>query len=120
MNASILAETIARLGLEKKGDQIALLDVRGLSNVTDFFVIISADSDMQMRALADHIEKQLREAYDHKIYHKEGEANASWILLDYIDVVVHLFRRETRAYYGLERLWSDAKITWITEETENA
>ncbi len=120
MTGKVLAETIARLGLEKKGDQIAILDIRGLSSATDFFVIISVDSDIQMRALAVHIAKQMQEQHQVKFYHKEGEDSAVWVLLDYIDVVVHLFRRETRAYYGLERLWSDAKITWITEETENA
>ncbi len=119
MTAAELADTIARLGLEKKGDQICTLDVQGLSHVTDYFVIISADSDVQLRAIADNIEKKLREDFNRRIYHREGQDGSSWILLDYIDVVVHLFRKEAREYYGLERLWADAKFTWLTEENSH-
>ncbi len=119
MTATELADNIAQLGLEKKGDQICTLDVRGLSHVTDYFVIMSADSDVQLRAIADNIEKKLREEHKLSIYHREGQDSSNWILLDYIDVVVHLFRKEAREYYGLERLWADAKFKWITEEKVN-
>ena len=115
MEPQELAHKIAQLGLEKKGKQIVVIDLRGLTGVTDFFVIISADSDPQIKAIADHIIKKLR---DEKIrlYHKEGFQSLRWILLDYVDVVVHLFRNETREYYGLERLWGDAKMEFVVDD----
>ena len=118
LTAKELSDKISSLALEKKGHQIAILNVDGLSSVTDYFVIISADSDVQLKAIADHIERKLRE--DNKIhyYHKEGTNSANWILLDYIDVVVHIFRKETREYYGLERLWADAELKLVLEEEE--
>lgn len=115
MDAEKLANKIAGLGLEKKGKQIVVVDLRELAGVTDFFVIMSGDSDTQIKALADHITKKLR---DEKIsyYHKEGFQSLRWILLDYVDVVVHIFRNETREYYGLERLWGDAKMNFVVDE----
>lgn len=115
MEAKELAGQIARLGLEKKGKQIVVIDLRGLTGVTDFFVIMSAESDPQMKAISDHIIKKLRDAQIH-VYHKEGFQSLKWILLDYVDVVVHIFRNETREYYGLERLWGDAKMEFVVDE----
>ena len=116
MTSQLLAEKIAVLALEKKGHQIAILNVNGLSSVTDFFVIVSADSDTQLRAIADNIESKLRKDEQIHLYHKEGMNSPNWILLDFIDVVVHLFRKETREYYGLERLWADAEMKLVLEE----
>jgi len=110
-----LAHRIARLGLEKKGKQIVLIDLRGLTGVTDFFVIISADSDPQIKAISEHITKELRNEKIH-LYHKEGFQSLKWVLLDFVDVVVHIFRNETREYYGLERLWGDAKMEFVVDE----
>ena len=115
MKAKELAYKIAHLGLEKKGKQIVVIDLRGLTGVTDFFVIISADSDPQMKAISDNIMKKLRDEKTH-LYHKEGFQSLKWILLDYVDVVVHIFRNETREYYGLERLWGDAKMDFVVDE----
>lgn len=116
MTAEILADKIANLALEKKGHQIAILNVTGLSSVTDFFVIVSADSDTQLKAIADNIERKLRKDEQIHLYHKEGMNSPSWVLLDYIDVVVHLFRKETREHYGLERLWADAELKLVLED----
>lgn len=115
MEAEQLAYKIADLGLEKKGKQVVVADLRKLSGVTDFFVIMSGESDPQIKAISDHIIKELR---DEKIsvYHKEGFQSLRWILLDYVDVVVHIFRGETREYYGLERLWGDAKMNFVVDE----
>jgi ribosome-associated protein len=113
--SSELADKISTLALEKKGQQIAILNVTGLSNVTDHFVIISGDSDVQLRAIAEHIERSLRKDEQIHVYHKEGTNSANWILLDYIDVVVHIFRKETREYYGLERLWADGELKLLLE-----
>lgn len=115
MLSNELADKISTLALEKKGQQIVILNVTGLSNVTDQFVIISGESDVQLRAIADHIERTLRKDEQIHVYHKEGTNSPNWILLDYIDVVVHIFRKETREYYGLERLWADGDLRLLME-----
>ncbi len=116
MTSNLLAEKISNLALEKKGHQIAILNVKDLSSVTDNFVIISADSHTQLQAIADHIERKIRTEEQVHLYHKEGTNSPNWILLDYIDVVVHIFRKETRERYGLERLWADAELKLVLEE----
>ena len=115
MEAEKLAYKIANLGLEKKGKQVVVADLRELGCVTDFFVIMSGDSDPQIKAISDHITRQLRDDQI-RVYHKEGYRSLRWILLDYVDVVVHIFRSETREYYGLERLWGDAKMNFVVDE----
>ncbi len=116
MTSNLLAEKISNLALEKKGRQIAILNVKGISSVTDFFVIISADSQTQLRALADHIDRKVRKDEKVHLYHKEGTNSPNWILLDYIDVVVHIFRKETREHFGIERLWADAEMKLVLED----
>ena len=93
---------------EKKGEEIVVLDLRGLSDVTDFFVICHGSSDRQVSAIAKNIEGRLRVELDLKPAHIEGLRAADWVLLDYIDFVVHVFVDEKRAFYRLERLWGDA------------
>jgi len=115
LDAHELAYTIARLGLEKKGKQIVVIDLQKVSSFADFFVIMSGDSDTQIKALADHIMKKLKEEKI-KIYHKEGMHSLRWVLLDYVDVIVHIFQNETREFYGLERLWGDAKLDFVMDE----
>jgi ribosome-associated protein len=110
-----LAYKIAHLGLEKKGKQVALLDLKGLTSFSDYFVIISGESDAQIKAIYEHILKNLSEE-NIKVYHQEGLNNLRWVLLDYVDVIVHIFRPESREFYGLERLWGDAKIELLLEE----
>ena len=99
MEAEKLAYKIADLGLDKKGKQVVVADLRELGCVTDFFVIMSGDSDPQIKAISDHITRQLRDDQI-RVYHKEGYRSLRWILLDYVDVVVHIFRSETREYSG--------------------
>ena len=118
MIAQELADKVSTIALEKKGHQIAILNVKGLSSVTDYFVIISVDSDVQLKAIADHIERKLKKDEKIHLYHKEGTNSTNWVLLDYIDVVVHIFRKETREHYGLERLWADAEMKLVLEEEE--
>ncbi len=99
---------------EKKGDNIVTLDLTELdSKVCDYFVICNADSNTQVRAIADFIEENVREELGEKIWKKEGHDNSQWILLDYTNVVVHIFQTEYRDFYKLEKLWGDAKITKI-------
>ena len=102
---------IINLALEKKATNLISLDVRGISSFTDFFIICSGHSEPQVKAIADNI----RKGTPHKPKHLEGYENQNWILLDYFDIVVHVFKRDQREYYGLERLWADAP----TKEFDN-
>ena len=110
-----LAQDAVRLALEKKASDPVLLDLRELEAVSDFFVIVSAGSEVQVKAIADHIEDSLREAKGLKPWHIEGREGRQWMLLDYIDVVVHVFHERTREYYLLERLWGDARKIEIAD-----
>lgn len=109
-----LAQKIAELCFNKKGYDVKIIDLRGVAVFADFFVICSADSDTQVKAIADEIDEKLREQ-GIRCWHIEGLKALQWVLLDYIDVVVHVFRKEAREYYNLERLWSDAP-SWEVED----
>lgn len=115
MNSLKFAEDITQIILSKKGFKIRILDLRKLSAFADFFVICSASSDTQVKAIADAVDKELRER-GIKTYHREGYEALNWVLLDYFDVVVHVFKTEAREYYNLEKLWGDAKIIEIDDE----
>ena len=93
---------------DKKAEEILVLDLRGLSDVTDFFVICHGTSDRQVGAIVQSIEGRLREELGIKPTHVEGPRTAEWVLMDYIDFIVHVFVDEKRAFYRLERLWGDA------------
>ena len=110
-----LAKNISEIILSKKGYDIKILDLKGISSVADFFVICSADSDVQVKAITDEIEKKLRKE-GIKPYNCEGTVANTWVLLDYIDVVVHVFKHETRLHYSLEKLWGDAPLLEIKDE----
>ena len=102
-----IAELAAEAASAVKPTYLAILDLRGLSGFTDYFVIASADSSRQVRALAERVEERLALAHV-RMLHREGAREAHWILLDYHDVVVHIFDEQTRQFYDLERLWGDA------------
>ena len=97
---------IINLALNKKAHRLNVLDVRGLCSITDFFVICSGNSEPQIKAISDNIRKGTLK----KPHHIEGYENKNWILLDYFDILVHVFKNEEREYYNLERLWADAPI----------
>lgn len=119
MQSQELAYKIAHLILEKKGENIIIQDLREVTSMTDFFVICTVDVDVQARAIMNHIKDEL--IYQSiKPWHTEGNAQSSWILLDFVDVVVHIFKREAREFYGLERLWGDAQIIEIKDENDTA
>jgi ribosome-associated protein len=103
--------------LEKKGEEIVIMDLRKLTSMTDYFVLCSADSDVQIKAIMEHIREQLG-SESVSPWHVEGTQESSWLLLDFVDVVAHIFRPETRSFYSLERLWGDAKFTEIKDENE--
>ena len=115
MEAKELAQYISELALEKKGKQVMKMNLQNLTTMTDYFIILTADSDVQVKAIADHIIRQTKNN-GVKVYHKEGFDSLRWVLLDFVDVIVHIFRGETREYYGLEKLWADAKMELVTEE----
>jgi len=99
---------------EKKAKEIVCIDLRNLKNaVADFFVVCHADSKTHVEAIADSVEEFVMEHTGEYPRNKEGIANAEWILLDYVNVVVHVFRHEQREFYGIERLWADADIEQI-------
>ena len=103
-----LAVLAAREAVDRRAQDVVLLDLKGLTTATDFFVIASGESDVQVRALAERIEARLTEEEGRKPWHVEGQRHAQWVLLDYVDFVVHVFHQEARRYYEIERLWGDA------------
>lgn len=96
--------------LEKKGSYIVALDVRGLTSMTDYFIVCHANSDTQVKALAENVEDKIRETFGEKPWQREGLDNKRWVILDYVHAVVNIFQEEAREYYGLERIWNDAKV----------
>lgn len=107
-----LARLVAELAEERKADDVITLDLRGISTVTDFFVICTGRSDVHVRAIAERIETGALERGERPLA-REGVAHGTWALLDYGDVVVHVFQPEARAFYDLERLWGQAP-RWTT------
>lgn len=98
--------------LKKKGKDVVSLDLTEIENsVCKYFVICHGDSNTQVDALADSVLETVREETGEKAWHKEGLENATWVLLDYSDVVIHIFQKEYRDFYNLEELWADAKLT---------
>jgi len=119
LKSSELAKNIAQLILEKKGYEVLIMDLKGLTTITDFFVICTADSDVQAKAIKNHIQDQL--LYQSvRPWHIEGAKDPNWVLIDFVDVVVHIFQKETREFYTLERLWGDARITEIKDNNETS
>lgn len=102
--------------LEKKAMDVVIMDLREVKHaVADYFVICSGNSDTQIDAISDSIEEQIHKHTKQNPWKREGQQNKEWILLDYVDVVAHVFNKEKRVFYGLEELWGDANITKIEE-----
>ena len=101
--------------LDKKGTGILLMDLRGLSDAADFFVLCTGTSEQHVKTLADEVAQSLKEAGDPP-WHVEGGSTRRWILVDFVDIVVHIFRQEARDFYALERLWGDAQCTEFADE----
>ena len=111
-----IALAAARAAADKQAVDVTILDVSGLIVITDYFVICSGTSDRQVKTLVEEVEKAVR-AIGERPVRREGEADARWVLLDYVDVVVHVFAQEEREYYDLERLWSDAPhVEWLASD----
>ena len=95
--------------MEKKAREVKILDLRKLTDVADYFVICSGEVDVQIKSIADNISGRLKKN-GVKLWHLEGYSALTWVLLDYVTVVVHIFKEETRKYYSLEKLWGDAPV----------
>lgn len=108
MDSKTLALLCRELADNKKADNITIMDMRKLSSVADYFVVISGNSEPHVRAIADEIEDSLREDHDLHARAIEGKRPITWLVLDYLDVVVHVMRAEVRERYDLEALWGDA------------
>ena len=113
-NSEILSDVIVKGMQEKKASDIVVMDLRKIKNaVADFFVICSGNSDKQLDAISDSIDAEVFKKFQENPWHTEGKNNKEWMLLDYINVVAHVFRKDRREYYALERLWGDADITEV-------
>ncbi len=106
-----LANLIAAAAAEKKARDIVLMKMVDLTPATDYFVVCSAGSTTQVRAIADSIEEKLQEDEGIEFMHKEGYREGEWVLMDYGDCVAHIFLQDSREYYSLETLWGDAELT---------
>ncbi|WP_186756399.1 MULTISPECIES: ribosome silencing factor [Echinicola] len=114
MTAEELSKLIVKGMEEKKASDIVVMDLRDINNsVSDFFVICSGQSDTQVEAISDSIEEEVFKSNKEKPWRSEGKNNLQWILVDYVDVVAHVFLKDKREFYGLEDLWGDAKVTHI-------
>ena len=99
---------------EVKGDNVQLLDLREIENtVCDYFIVCSGNSNTQVNAISGSVQKLVSKELKDKPWHIEGQGNAEWILMDYVNVVVHIFQKQFRDHYDIESLWGDAKITKI-------
>jgi len=113
-----LKDLVVKGMLEKKAEDITVMDMRKLENsVADFFVLCSANSDTQVGAIADSIEEEVSKNSKQNPWHREGTKEKEWVLLDYVNVVAHVFRFSKREFYGLENVWGDAIIEKVREES---
>ncbi len=110
----LIAEIIKGID-DVKGEDVQLLDLREIENtVCDYFIVCSGSSNTQVKAISGSIQKVVSKSLKDKPWHIEGEINSEWILMDYVNVVVHVFQKHIREFYDIESLWGDAKITTIS------
>jgi ribosome-associated protein len=114
-STAALAQRIAALCEEFKATDVTILSLKGVSDMTDFFVIASGTSDTHVRSTAQRVEEELKHE-GNRVTHSEGLEQGRWVILDYVDVVVHVFHPAMRSYYQLERLWSDAAVVPLKQQ----
>ncbi|HEX8506148.1 ribosome silencing factor [Hymenobacter terricola] len=116
-DSDTLADLVVRGMQDKKAADIVVLNLKELKNaVADYFIICSANSDTQLEAVARSVEEEIEKVTGESPWQTEGRTNREWVLLDYVDVVVHVFLRDRRKFYALEELWGDADISYIEAE----
>ncbi|MCY3594095.1 MAG: ribosome silencing factor [Rhodothermaceae bacterium] len=113
----ILAREALTAIREKKASDVVIMDMHKASGIADYFILCSGTSDIQVKAIAEAVEKRLKSECHEVPWHIEGTEHRQWVLLDYVDLVVHIFTPERREFYDLERLWSDAPIEKVDEGT---
>jgi ribosome-associated protein len=119
--SDVLKDAVVNGMLEKKALNIMVMDLRNIHNaVADFFVICTGNSDTQVQAVMDSVEEMVYKTIKQSPWAKEASAGKGWVLLDYVDVVAHVFQKDKREYYGLEELWGDALIMNVTESNLKA
>jgi len=120
-DSDTLADVAVRGLQDRKGMDIVVMNLKELKNaVADYFIICSASSDTQLDALARSVEEEVEKVTGQAPWQSEGRTNREWVLLDYVDVVVHVFLRDRRQFYALEELWGDAEITYIEDTADVA
>ncbi|MEL7003475.1 MAG: ribosome silencing factor [Bacteroidota bacterium] len=111
-----LSQVVVRGMQEKKASEIVIMDLRKVKNsVADFFVLCSGTSDTQLDAIAEAVDEQVHKELKENPWHQEGKENKEWVLIDYVDVVAHIFKKDRRDFYGLEDLWGDADIQIVED-----
>jgi ribosome-associated protein len=115
MSATAAAQRAAQLCQDYKANDVVMLNLKPVSDMTDFFIIASGTSDTHVRSVAEHIVEELKKEGT-PVYHVEGLPQGRWVLLDYVDFVVHLFHPTLRQFYQLERLWSDAEVIAVDSQ----
>jgi ribosome-associated protein len=116
IDSKVLCDAIVEGMQENKAKDIVVLDLRGIdSAVTDFFVICSGESNVQVDGIANTVQRYTRKELQERPWHQEGKTNSEWILLDYVSVVAHIFYKDARSFYDIEDLWSDAKRTNVPD-----
>lgn len=110
-----LLEIIGEALLDKKAEDIRLLDVRKVTTLTDYFIVCHGLSDTQVKAIADNVTEQAKKIGGEYVWRKEGHNTNRWIVLDFVNVVVHIFVKDLRQFYGIEKMWSDAVVSEIKD-----
>jgi len=116
VDVAAAAHRAAMLCVDRKSNDVVILNLKPLTDMTDFFVIASGTSDTHVRSVAEHVVTELKKE-GMPVYHIEGLAQGRWVLLDYVDFVVHIFHPALRSFYQLERLWGDADVTPVGTAT---
>ena len=114
-DSDLNSKRISELMVDKKALDIQIIDVRDITTLTDFFVICTSESEPQTRAITDHINRTMK-TEGNSSWHTEGYEYLDWVLVDFVNIVVHIFSKKTREYYDFERLWADGKITKIKSQ----
>lgn len=116
INSTKLGDLVVQGMLEKKASDVVVMDLREIKNaIADYFIICSGNSDTQIDAIADSVEEFVHKHGKQNPWKREGKLNKEWVIIDYVDVVAHVFNKDKRIFYGLEDLWGDAKTTKIEE-----
>lgn len=111
-----LSHVVVKGMQEKKASNIVVMDLRQVKNaIADFFVVCSGNSDTQLDAIASSVDEQVWKELQQNPWHQEGKENKEWMLLDYVDVVAHIFKKDKREFYSLESLWGDAKVMEVED-----